>query len=176
MGTSYSSGDSDWTEEENFSHWEQSAFGIISLGRQHWTLRIWLDRRLGHLIWTMFLPKKAVPLTLVLLLLPVYSPSTLLSCMAQQSSCSLTSYFSSNKTSILSNKVNARYQPIVKDEPVVAWCCVTAAFERNLIIIINTVKEKYYTEYDKKYAIWKTFLTVKTQICFVYAKESEGMT
>lgn len=40
----------------------------------------------------------------------------------------------------------------------------------------NTVKEKYYTEYDKKDVIWKTFLTVKTQICFVYAKESEGMT
>lgn len=57
----------------------------------------------------------------------------------------------------------------------VAWCCVTTAFERNLNMIIQ-LKKKYYTEYDKKYAIWKTFITVETHICFVYAKESEGIT
>ena len=42
MGTSYSWGDSDWTQEENFSQWEQSVIGIISPGKwwipQHWTL------------------------------------------------------------------------------------------------------------------------------------------
>ena len=41
MRTSYSWGDSDWTQEENFSR-EQSVIGIISPGKwlilQHWTL------------------------------------------------------------------------------------------------------------------------------------------
>jgi len=43
MGTSYSWGNSSWTQEENFSQWEQSAIGIISPGKwwipQYWTLQ-----------------------------------------------------------------------------------------------------------------------------------------
>ena len=55
----------------------------------------------------------------------------------------------------------------------VAWYCVTAAFGRHLntIIQLNIVQN-----IRKNTAVWKTFLTVKTQICFVYAREGEGMT
>ena len=42
MGTSYSWGDSDWTQEKNISQWELAAIGIISPGKwwipQYWTL------------------------------------------------------------------------------------------------------------------------------------------
>lgn len=53
MSTSYSCGDSDWTQEEKFSQRGPSAIGIISQGPwiPHWTsFKIQLLRVLGHLV------------------------------------------------------------------------------------------------------------------------------
>lgn len=57
----------------------------------------------------------------------------------------------------------------------VAWCSVTAAFGRHLNMIIQLHKNIIQNNI-KNTAFWKTFLTVKYQICFVYAREGKAMT
>lgn len=60
MGSSYCWSNF-WTQENNFSQWEQLTIAIISPGKwwipQHWTpFRIHLDSVLSHLFYTLLLP------------------------------------------------------------------------------------------------------------------------